>query len=292
MIQNKKPTKDISKDDIENKLFKVCNKRTKRSVKVNNRITFGNGDINIIAGPNGVETRKLIHKTASFLNSIGVKILRGHVFKPLTFPYRSNQYSESGIKGLEWLKEVKSEYNMTIVSEITEMQYFDKMLKTVDIFQIGTRNMQNFELVREVARSKKPIILKRHFGSSLRDLLGVAEHILYEGNYNLILCERGISAPHTHRETSRYLLDIQAIPALKELTNFPIIADPSHASFWAPWVPSLAYASVAAGVDGLIIETHPNPSKSKVDPLQPLNFNVFKKVFKNIKSVHKLTKKF
>ncbi len=292
MIQNKKPTKDISKDDIDNKLFKVCNKKTKRLVKINNKITFGNGDLNIIAGPNGVESKKLIHKTASFLNRLGVKILRGHVFKPLTFPYRSSQYSESGVKGLEWLKEVRSEYDMTIVSEITELQYLDKMLNTIDILQIGTRNMQNFELVREVARSKKPIILKRHFGSSLRDLLGVAEHILYEGNYKLILCERGISAPHTHRETSRYLLDIQAIPALRELTNFPIISDPSHASFWAPWVPSLAYASVAAGVDGLIIETHPNPSKSKVDPLQPLNFNTFKKVFKNIKSLKRLTKKF
>ncbi len=147
--------------------------------------------------------------------------------------------------------------------------------------------MQNLELLREVSKTKFPIILKRHFGSSLRDFLGAAEHILIEGNSKLILCERGISIPHTHRDTSRFALDIQAIPALKELTKFPIISDPSHASFWAPWVPSLTYASVAAGCDGLIIEMHPNPKKSLVDPLQPLNFTQFKKLIRNSRKVAK-----
>ena len=133
--------------------------------------------------------------------------------------------------------------------------------------------------------TKKPIILKRHFGSSLRDLLGAAEHILVEGNFNLIFCERGVSIPHTHRETSRFALDIQAIPALKEITKFPVISDPSHASFWAPWVPSLTFASIAAGCDGLIIEMHPNPKKSLVDPLQPLNYSQFKELVKKSKKV-------
>ena len=136
--------------------------------------------------------------------------------------------------------------------------------------------MQNLELLRHAALTQKPIILKRHFGSSIRDFLGAAEHILIEGNNNLILCERGVSIPHTHRETSRFALDIQAIPALKEICKYPIISDPSHASFWAPWVPSLTYASIAAGCDGLIIEIHKDPKKSLVDPLQPLNFKQFK----------------
>merc|ERR1712078_646553 len=123
---------------------------------------------------------------------------------------------------------------MKIVTEVTEIQYLDRINLTADILQIGSRNMQNLELLKEVAKIQKPIILKRHFGASLRDLLGAAEHILVEGNKNIILCERGISTPHTHRETSRFILDIQAIPALKELINFPVISDPSHATFWAP----------------------------------------------------------
>ena len=147
--------------------------------------------------------------------------------------------------------------------------------------------MGNLELLKEVAKTKKPIILKRHYGASLRDLLGAAEHILLEGNTRLILCERGIAAPHTHKETSRFILDIQAIPALKEIVKYPIISDPSHASFWAPWVPSLVYASVAAGADGLIIETHPNPKKSAVDPLQPLNFKQFSSVIKKTRNISK-----
>ena len=117
--------------------------------------------------------------------------------------------------------------------------------------------------------------------------MGAAEHILVEGNKNLILCERGVAAPHTHRNTSRFMLDLQAITALKELIKFPVISDPSHASFWAPWVSPLAYASVASGCDGLIIETHPDPKNSAVDPLQPLNYKEFKKLFFKVKKLAK-----
>ena len=166
--------------------------------------------------------------------------------------------------------------------------YINRIYKTADILQIGSRNMQNLELLKEVALTKKPIILKRHFGASLRDLLGAAEHILVQGNFNLIFCERGVSIPHTHRETSRFALDVQAIPALKELSQFPVISDPSHASFWAPWVPSLTLASIGAGCDGLIIEMHKNPKKSLVDPLQPLNFSQFKNLVKISNKISKV----
>ena len=173
---------------------------------------------------------------------------------------------------MDWLDEVKKYTKLAIVTEVTEIKYLDRICQTADILQIGSRNMANLELLKECARTNKTIILKRHYGASLRDMLGAAEHILLEGNNNLIMCERGITVPHTHRETSRFLLDIQAIVAMKELINYPIISDPSHASFWAPWVPKLTLASIAADCDGLIIEMHPRPEKSLVDPLQTIKF--------------------
>lgn len=276
-LTNKNPTKDISEDDKKNKLM-LSTSNKKRLVKVGNSLIFGGKKIPIIAGPNGVENKKLMFQVAKQLTKLKIKIIRGHAYKPLTFPYRSSKYKESRNEGMDIMDMVKKEFHLKVVTEVTEMRFLDRILKTADILQVGSRNMQNLELLKEVALTKKPIILKRHFGSSLRDLLGAAEHILVQGNFNLILCERGVSIPHTHKETSRFALDVQAIPALKELTKFPIISDPSHASFWAPWVPSLALASIAAGCDGLIIEMHKNPKKSLVDPLQPLNFKQFKKL--------------
>ena len=190
-------------------------------------------------------------------------------------------------QGMDWMDEVKKYFGLKVVTEVTEIRHLDRINQTADILQIGSRNMQNLELLREIALLKKPIILKRHFGASLRDMLGAAEHILVEGNEKLILCERGVSAPHTHKDTSRFMLDVQAIVALKEITKFPIISDPSHASFWAPWVAPLAYSSIAAGCDGLIIEMHPNPSKSAVDPLQPLDFAQFKEFIKKSKNLQR-----
>ena len=221
-LSNKEPTKDITEDDIKYKIPLITS-RKKRTIKINKNVTFSEKVIPIIAGPNGVESRELIFRVGKFLKKNGLKILRGHAFKPLTFPYRSRQYSETQFEGMNWLDEVKRHLGLTIVTEVTELRYLDRICLTADILQIGSRNMQNLELLKEIAKTKKPIILKRHFGASLRDLLGAAEHILLEGNNKLILCERGISAPHTHRATSRFILDVQAITALKELVKFPII---------------------------------------------------------------------
>ena len=285
-LSNKNPTKDITIDDKYNKL-KLSTANKKVLVKVDKDIIFGGKNIPVIAGPNGVESLQLMRKIAKNLKKNNINLIRGHAYKPLTFPYRSKQYSETQDQGMDWMDIIKDEYNLKVVTEITEIQFLNRVCETADILQIGSRNMQNLELLREVAKTNFPIILKRHFGSSLRDFLGAAEHILVEGNNKLILCERGVSIPHTHRDTSRFALDIQAIPALKEISKFPIISDPSHASFWAPWVPSLTYASIAAGCDGLIIEMHPNPKKSLVDPLQPLNFKQFKDLLKISKKVAK-----
>lgn len=289
-LSNKNPTKDITIDDIRYKIPKITTKK-KIIVKVNNDIIFSPKNIPIIAGPNGVESRELIFKVAKFLKKKGVRVLRGHAFKPLTFPYRSKQYLESKFSGMDWLDEVKKYTKLAIVTEVTEIKYLDRICQTADILQIGSRNMANLELLKECARTNKTIILKRHYGASLRDMLGAAEHILLEGNNNLIMCERGITVPHTHRETSRFLLDIQAIVAMKELINYPIISDPSHASFWAPWVPKLTLASIAADCDGLIIEMHPRPEKSLVDPLQPLNFKEFSNLLIKCKKIAKAVNK-
>ena len=245
-LSNKFPTKDITLDDKINKL-PLSTSKTKRIVDIGDGIKFGGKKIPIIAGPNGVESRSLMVGVAKTLVKNRIKIIRGHAYKPLTFPYRSKLYKESKEDGMDIMDDIKKNFKLKVVTEITEIQYLDRVCRTADILQIGSRNMQNLELLREVALTKKPIILKRHFGSSLRDLLGAAEHILIENNNKLIFCERGVSIPHTHRDTSRFALDIQAIPALKEISNYPVISDPSHASFWAPWVPSLTLASIAAG---------------------------------------------
>ncbi len=265
----------------------ISTSKRKIQVDVGNGVIFGKKQIPIIAGPNGVESLKLMHQVAKCLKKNGLKIIRGHAYKPLTFPYRSKTYKETQNQGMDWMDEIKKEHKLKVVTEVTEIRYIDRICKTADILQIGSRNMQNLELLREISKTNFPIILKRHFGSSLRDFLGAAEHILVEGNKKLILCERGVSIPHTHRDTSRFALDIQAIPALKEICKYPIISDPSHASFWAPWVPSLTLASIAAGCDGLILEMHINPKKSAVDPLQPLNFLEFKNLIKKSKKVAK-----
>jgi 3-deoxy-7-phosphoheptulonate synthase len=159
--------------------------------------------------------------------------------------------------------------------------------EAADILQIGTRNMQNYPLLTACAKTGKPIMLKRGYGASLRDWLGAAEYILVEGNEKVILCERGVSVPHTHRSTSRFLLDLQVIPAAQELTHLPIVSDPSHATFWRPWVKPMALASVASGADGIMLEVHPDPDNAAVDPLQPINYADFHQLMSNMDAVAK-----
>ena len=163
-----------------------------------------------------------------------------------------------------------------------EERYLDLIGDTADILQIGSRNMQNFPLLTACAKTQIPIMLKRHYGSSLRDWLGAAEYLLVEGNKKVLLCERGVSVPHTHRSTSRFLLDLQVVPAAKEITHLPIIVDPSHATFWRPWVKPMSLASIAAGADGVMLEVHPDPENSAVDPLQPINYDHFGKLIKKM----------
>lgn len=281
-MNNKNPGKDISKEDLESKIPLSTDKVSKFNFVSVNNVVFDDTNFVVMAGPNLVETEEMMLQIAKSVKKSGASMLRGGAFKPLTFPYRSAKYFETEELGLKWLKAASDETGLPCVSEVTSVRNLETVCNYVDMLQIGTRNMQNYDLLVESAKTMKPILLKRGFGSSLRDFLGAAEYILNEGNFNLVLCERGIVSPHTHRQSSRFLLDLQIIPALKELSFLPIITDPSHATFWANWVPSMSLASLAAGANGVMIEVHPNPEDAAVDPLQPLDFDSFDVLMKKI----------
>ena len=289
-MDNKFPGKDISNEDLKTKfpLAAKKNKNHKSKFKISG-VEFGGKTIPIFAGPNMVESKKLIFNVAENIKKNNCHFLRGGAFKPLTFPYRSKNYNETREKGIEWLGEVKIKYKIPIITEVMEEKFIPLVSEVADILQIGSRNMQNYPFLTECAKTQKPIMLKRHYGSSLRDWLGAAEYILKEGNKKVILCERGVVAPHTHRITSRFLLDLQVVPAAKEMTHLPIIVDPSHATFWRPWVKPMALSAIAAGADGIMIEVHPNPKKALVDPLQPIDFKELKNLMPLMNKVAKTT---
>lgn len=288
MIENKFPGKDITEDDIREK-FPLCAKKNKNHFSKFEvaGVEFGGNTIPIMAGPNMVESEELILDVASNVKKLGAHFLRGGAFKPLTFPYRSNKFNETREKGVEWLRIAKNEFKIPVITEVMEEKYLELISGVADILQIGSRNMQNYPFLTACAKTGKPIMLKRHYGSSLRDWLGAAEYILYEGNNKVILCERGVSIPHTHRSTSRFAIDLQVVPAAKEITHLPIVVDPSHATFWRPWINSMSLAAVASGADGIMLEVHPDPENSAVDPLQPINYEHFGRLMKKMDIIAK-----
>lgn len=285
-VQNQHPGKDIAPDDLRSK-FPLVAKRSPDHIStfMVAGVKFGDGAVPIMAGPNLVESRELIFDVARSVKSAGAAFLRGGAFKPLTFPYRSASYRETREEGVAWLGEAKERFGIPVITEVMEERHLQAVAEVADIIQIGARNMQNYPFLTACARLGKPLMLKRHYGASLRDWLGAAEYLLIEGNGKVILCERGVVAPHTHRATSRYLLDLQVVPAAKEVTHLPIVVDPSHATFWAPWVTPLALAAVAAGADGLMIEVHPDPRNAAVDPLQPLDYAQFAKLARGVAAI-------
>ena len=293
MIQNKAPGKDISLDDMKEK-FPLASKENDRhfSKFEISGISFGDKLIPVMAGPNMVESEELIVETAINVKKAGAHFLRGGAFKPLSFPYRSAKYTETREEGIKWLGVAKKESGIGIITEVMEEKYLDIICDVADILQIGSRNMQNYPLITAAARTHKPIMIKRHYGASLRDWLGAAEYALIENNEKVILCERGVSVPHTHRDSSRFLLDLQVVPAAKEVTHLPIAVDPSHATFWRPWVEPMTLASIAAGADAIMLEVHPDPENSAVDPLQPIDFNSFSKLMDKMDAVSKVNNRY
>ena len=292
MIQNKAPGKDVSVEDMAEKFPLASKKNNIHFSKFDvGGIPFGDKLIPIMAGLNMVESEELIVETAINVKKAGAHFLRGGAFKPLSFPYRSDKYTETREEGIRWLGVAKKETGLGIITEVMEEKYLDLICEVTDILQIGSRNMQNYPLISAAAKTKKPLMIKRHFGASLRDWLGAAEYALYEGNEKIILCERGVTVPHTHRDSSRFLLDLQVVPAAKEITHLPIAVDPSHATFWRPWVAPMSLASVAAGADSIMLEVHPDPENSAVDPLQPIDFKAFSNLMSKMDKVARITGK-
>lgn len=249
------------------------------------KVKIGDDELVIIAGPCAVESEEQIFESARIVSKAGAKILRGGTFKPRTSPYSYQGLEE---KGLKYLERAGKEYGLLTVTEVTSERSLEIAYDYVDIFQIGARNSQNFQLLREIGISKKPVIFKRGMSTTIEEWLNGAEYIMSEGNYSVILCERGI---RTFETATRNTLDISAVPVIKRLSHLPIIVDPSHATGKAFLVSPLALAAVAAGADGLIIEAHPSPIDALCDASQQLDPEEFTELMKKIKIVASVVNK-
>jgi len=226
-------------------------------------VKIGGGHFAVIAGPCSIETEEQIIEVATDVKNSGADILRGGAFKPRTSPYAFQGLKDEGIR---LLLEAKKATGLPIITEIMNIRALD-LFEEVDIIQVGARNMQNFDLLQELGKTNKPILLKRGLANTLQELLMSAEYIMSEGNENVILCERGIRTFETY---TRNTLDLSAIPVLRDLTHLPVIVDPSHATGKAKLVPPMAAAAVAAGADGIMVEVHNNPSCALCDGAQSL----------------------
>jgi 3-deoxy-7-phosphoheptulonate synthase len=253
-------------------------------VKVNDE-TIGGDKLAIMAGPCSVESESQIVEIAKMVKESGAGFLRGGAFKPRTSPY-----SFQGLKkhGLELLKLAKQETGLPIVTEIMSADMIEEFVENVDIIQVGARNMQNFELLKQLGKTNKPILLKRGLSATIEELIMSAEYIMSEGNENVILCERGIRTFETY---TRNTLDLSAIPAIKRLSHLPIIVDPSHAAGMWWMVEPLSKAAIAVGADGLIIEVHNDPQNARCDGQQSIKPERFKSLMEDLTILAKYTKR-
>jgi len=268
------------------KPYKLASKEVKREKTIISvgDVSIGGSELVIIAGPCAVEDEEQIIKTAVAVKSLGAHILRGGAYKPRTSPYA---FQGLGEEGLKLLKKAGERVKMPVVTEVVNPEHVDLVCKCVDILQIGTRNAQNFELLKRVGQANKPVILKRGMSMTIKEWLMSAEYIMSEGNMNVILCERGI---RTFETATRNTLDLSAIAVLKEETHLPVIVDPSHATGHAKYVLPMALAAVSAGADGLMIEVHPHPEKAFSDGPQSLNFDAFGKLTEKVKKLVEIIK--
>lgn len=267
-IQYKKASRDGHKDDS---IIHVGN------------ITIGGGNFHAIAGPCSIEDENQIVEIAKMVKKAGATILRGGAFKPRTSPYSFQGY---GLEALKWLSVAKKETGLITVSEIMSADMIEAF-EDIDILQIGARNMQNYDLLKCVGKSKKPVLLKRNISATVEEFLMSAEYIMAEGNNNIILCERGI---RTFEHDTRNTLDISAIPLLKGKTHLPIFVDPSHAAGASKLVEPLSLAATSAGADGIMIEVHNNPTKALSDGMQALTPEEFESLFNKAKKIVNIIK--
>ena len=259
--------------------FKKANRLFKPEdtvVNVNGTLVGGN-NLGIMAGPCSVESEEQIIEIAKSVKKSGANFLRGGAFKPRTSPY---SFQGLELEGLRLLKRAKEETGLSIVTEIMSTDYIDEFVRDVDVIQVGARNMQNFDLLKQLGKTNKPILLKRGLSSTIEEWLMSAEYIMAGGNENVILCERGI---RTYEGYTRNTLDLSAIPVIKKLSHLPIIVDPSHASGYWYLVEPLAKAAIAAGADGLMIEVHNDPQHALSDGQQSVKPELFDKIMKKVK---------
>ncbi len=241
--------------------------------------TIGPGTFTLIAGPCSVENEEMILRTADFLVRHGVRLMRAGAFKPRSSPYA---FQGMGLEGLEILARARRQTGIGIVTELMDTDNADAVEEAADVIQIGTRNMQNFSLLKRVARAAKPVLLKRGLAATLDEWLMAAEYVMAGGNYQVVLCERGV---RTFSDHSRNTLDLSVIPPAKHLAHLPIVVDPSHGTGKRDYVPPMALAALAAGADGLLIEVHPEPDRAMSDGAQSMDFAGFAKLLEALRRV-------
>jgi 3-deoxy-7-phosphoheptulonate synthase len=234
------------------------------TVRLPNGVEIGGKEVVVMAGPCSVESQEQLFTAADMVSKAGAKVLRGGAFKPRSSPYT---FQGLGLEALKLLREAGDRYGLMVISEVMEISQIELMLPYIDIFQVGARNMQNFNLLRELGKVRKPVLLKRGIAATIEELLLSAEYIMSGGNYQVILCERGIRTFETY---TRNTLDISAIPIVHKLSHLPIISDPSHGTGLRDKVAPMACASLAAGADALLIEVHPSPDQALSDGAQSL----------------------
>ena len=264
------------------KPFKLVSRDFKKEdsvIDLGGGVTIGGEKLIVMAGPCSVENRELLLNIAKSVKTSGASVLRGGAFKPRSSPY---SFQGLGEKGLKYLAEAKKKTGLLVVTELMDTKDIGLLEKYADIIQIGARNMQNFNLLKAVGKSKKPVLLKRGIAATIKELLMSAEYILSEGNFNVILCERGI---RTFEDQTRFTLDLNAVPVIKNLSHLPVIVDPSHGTGKWGLVSTMAKAAVAAGADGLMVEVHPNPEEAFSDGSQSLYPDKFDEMMKELKSV-------
>ncbi|MBZ5544008.1 MAG: 3-deoxy-7-phosphoheptulonate synthase [Acidobacteriia bacterium] len=244
-----------------------------------NAVTIGGRELTVIAGPCAIESREQAFAAAERVRRAGARLFRGGAFKPRTSPY---SFQGLGKAGLEILAEVRREFGLAIVTETIDPENCDLVEQYADVLQIGARNMQNFSLLKRAGRSSKPVLLKRGMSATLEEFLMAAEYILSEGNYHVILCERGV---RTFADHTRNTLDLSVIPAVKRLSHLPIIVDPSHGTGQRDKVTPLARAAVAVGADGLMIEVHPQPERALSDGCQSLYPDQFEALMEQVSAI-------
>jgi 3-deoxy-7-phosphoheptulonate synthase len=257
----------------------VKNEDVQKTIVEVGDLMIGGDQVIIMAGPCSVESREQVLEAAIVVKNGGAQILRGGAFKPRTLPY---SFQGLGEEGLQLLDEARKETGLPIVTEVMDADKVELVASYADILQIGTRNMQNFPLLKEVGRADKPVMLKRGMSATINEWLGCAEYILAEGNPDVIMCERGI---RTFETITRNTVDISAAPILQMISHLPVIVDPSHGTGSRSLVPPMAKAAIAAGADGVMVEVHPHPDEALCDGAQSLSPEDFKDFMAEIKPI-------